>query len=87
MLLRIGMLIAVAIISSGATYVALVSTQDLNATQEIVMHEYLSTSCKKDNQRPVQYLVGQAAVLSRVIVKANLGTIALAEYAKCKVGL
>jgi hypothetical protein len=61
--------------------------QALNETQSVVMGEYLAAFCSKDDRHDKQFVIGTAAAMSRIVVKANLGNLALAEYAKCKVGL
>jgi hypothetical protein len=58
--------------------------QRLNETQSVVLQEYLAAFCLKDDRHDKQFIVGTAAVLSRIIVRSNLGNLALAEYAKCK---
>ena len=59
--------------------------QALNETQSVVMHEYLAAFCSKDDRHDKQFVIGTAAAMSRIVVKANLGPLALAEYAKCKI--
>jgi hypothetical protein len=51
------------------------------------MQEYLAAFCAKDDSHDKQFIIGTAAAMSRIVVKANLGNLALVEYAKCKAGL
>ena len=43
------------------------------------MREYLAAFCVKDDRHDKQFVIGSMAALSRIVVKANLGTIAPAE--------
>jgi hypothetical protein len=61
------------------------SSQPLNETQAAVIQEYLAAFCVKDDRHDRQFVIGTAAALSRVVVKAKLTNLALAEYAKCKI--
>jgi hypothetical protein len=75
---------------SAALAVALVALnprQNANETQEVILKEYLAAFCVKDDRHSKDFVIGTAAAMSRIVVKANLGKLALAEYAKCKVGL
>jgi hypothetical protein len=51
--------------------------------QEAILREYLQVYCHPDKLR-VAAQIGQAAVLSRLVIAAGVGELALAEYAKCK---
>lgn len=55
-----------------------------NVSQRAILHEYLAAFCTKDERHDKQFVIGTAAAMSRIVVEANLGTVALAEYAKCK---
>jgi hypothetical protein len=84
-------LLAVLILVACCTACSLVTAwllnpmQSLNETQSVVMQEYLAAFCSKDERHDKQFVIGTAAALSRIVVKANLGNLALAEFAKCQV--
>jgi hypothetical protein len=78
------MLIACCAVCSFATTWWINPVQDLNETQKIVLNEYLAAFCAKDDRHDRQFIFGTMAAMSRIVVKANLGNLALAEYAKCK---
>jgi hypothetical protein len=71
-------------VSSTATMWWINPVQDLNQTQAVVMKEYLAAFCVKDDRHDIQFVVGTAAALTRIAVKANLGHLALTEYAQCR---
>lgn len=54
--------------------------------QRALLDEYLAIYCHPDRAHPERW-IGEAQVLSRLTIKANLGERALAEYASCKIGL
>jgi hypothetical protein len=74
-----------ALITTLGVLFLLTPVQDLNATQRAVLDEYLATYCVKDTTHNGWFVVGQSAALSRIVVRANLGNLALIEYAKCKI--
>ena len=83
-LLAVLMLIGCCAACSLATARWLDPMQGLNETQAAVMQEYLAAFCVRDDRHDKQFIIGTAATMSRIVVKANLGNLALAEYAKCK---
>jgi hypothetical protein len=70
-----------------ALYIAVRPTQAINKTQTVVMREYLNAFCQRDDRHDKLFIIGQAAAMSRIVVKAGIGELALVELAKCKVGL
>ncbi len=76
-----------AFLGGAGLYVVLRPEQHINETQAAVMAEYLNSFCRKDDKHDKQFLIGQAAAMSRIVVKAKIGELALVEYAKCKAGL
>lgn len=58
-----------------------------SVSQRAVLDEYDNIYCMKPEEArkdPIRHSA-MAAVMSRVTIKADLGTLALLEYAKCKV--
>jgi hypothetical protein len=57
-----------------------------NVSQRSIMEEYLNVYCLKPEEArkdPAKY-AAHGALMSRLTIKANLGSLALLEYAKCK---
>jgi len=57
-----------------------------SASQRSILEEYLSVYCLKPEEAkkdPAKFSA-QGALMSRLTIKANLGTLALLEYVKCK---
>ena len=55
-----------------------------SGTIKSVLGEYKNLYCTRDTRHPIEYQIGGAAAVSRIIVHSNLGVYAIAEYAKCK---
>jgi len=51
--------------------------------EEVILAEYLKVYCGHKGKN----FVGEAAALSRLTIAAHLDKLALAEYAKCRIGL
>ena len=66
-----------------AAYLAIDPVSKADRAQKAILAEYLATYCHPD-QDHLEAFIAQAAALSRVMVKAELGDVALAEYAKCR---
>jgi hypothetical protein len=82
--------IAACLLCCGATLLGalgLIETQETSETQRIILAEYLSIYCTKDGRHDPMFVIGSEAAISRIVVKANIGALALLEYAKCKAGL
>jgi hypothetical protein len=61
--------------------------QFANQTQRAILDEYAGLYCTpvaEARKNPLQHSA-VAAAMSRIVVKAGLGSMALAEYARCKV--
>jgi hypothetical protein len=58
-----------------------------SVSQRAILDEYGNVYCLKPEEArkdPIRHSA-MAAIMSRLTIKANLGTLALLEYAKCKV--
>jgi hypothetical protein len=58
-----------------------------SVSQRAILDEYDGVYCMKSEEArkdPIRHSA-MAAVMSRLTIKANLGALALLEYAKCKV--
>jgi hypothetical protein len=73
-----------ALLSAAATYWAVNPVASLNETQRAVLDEYLAVYCRGVANRSPDFITGAGAVLSRLTIKAGIGTVALAEYGKCR---
>jgi hypothetical protein len=86
--LRVAAVVALtAALAASGTYVALRPAQKLNDTQSAVLAEYLAAFCRPDDRHDKSFLIGQAAAMSRIVVRSRLGVVALAEYTRCRAGL
>jgi hypothetical protein len=66
-------------------YIFINPKNDLDEARSAILQEYLSVYCYRDTRHSLDYRVGETAILSRLTIKAGIGEIALAEYAKCKI--
>ena len=80
-------LAAVALIVAGVTYNICDPRSKANGAQQEILEEYLSAYCRLDPLHSKDFQAGEMAVLSRLTIATGIGTLALAEYAKCKVTL
>ncbi len=57
-----------------------------SVSQRAILEEYLDVYCLKPEEarKDVVKFLNQGALMSRLTIKANLGNLALLEYAKCK---
>lgn len=63
------------------------TVQTLSDTQRVVLEEYRAAYCVKDTVHERAFLIGQAAALSRLVVKSRLGELALVVFEKCRTEL
>jgi hypothetical protein len=77
--------LVIAAISAGATYVLTDPRSNLDDARGAILNEYLLTYCRYDPRHSPEYHAAKTALLSRLTIKAGIGEIALAEYAKCKI--
>jgi hypothetical protein len=62
-------------------------TNYADLAQTAILQEYINVYCLKPEDArkdPAKYNA-QGALMSRMTIRANLGSVALLEYAKCKV--
>jgi hypothetical protein len=60
---------------------------DRRPTQKAVVAEFVARYCHPDGKQDPNFLMGEAAALSRVSIRSGLQPIAWTEYLKCKAGL
>jgi hypothetical protein len=73
----------------GALLCAVVLDPRLSATREqrVVIDEFVARYCRPGEHLSREFLMGEAAALSRVAIRSGLNTTANIETAKCKIGL
>ena len=71
-------------ITIAATYYVVNPTQHLASTQRSIINQFVARYCHPNWSLPREFLMGEAAALSRVTVGAGLEPVAWAEYIKCK---
>lgn len=70
-------------IGAAASYFWFVPRDDV---RQAILNDYLAIYCHHALlSKDPMFLAGNAAALSRIIIKAGIGPLALAEYGKCRV--
>lgn len=76
------------VVGSVALLLLMNPMQYASEAQKAILSEYDGLYCTpaaEARKNPLQHSA-VAAAMSRIVVKTNLGSLALAEYVKCKVG-
>lgn len=55
--------------------------------QDAIVNQFVARYCHPNDHVSREFLLGEAAALSRVTIESGLEPIAWAEYLKCKAGL
>jgi hypothetical protein len=83
----LGLIIAVALVSSALTVVATNPRLYVTQAQEAILSRFLQAYCAPDPKWQDGFRLGETAATSRTAIEAGLGPIASIELAKCKLGL
>ncbi len=67
-----------------AAYVAVDPVGHFDPTQRLIFIEYLAVYCPQKKPDKPEFAMGEAAVLSRLSLKAGIGGAALVESQKCR---
>lgn len=76
-----------ALIAGLASFIAFDGVLAGKPTQRAIVTEFVARYCRPDQKSSPDFLMGEAAALSRVSIESGLQPMAWAEYLKCKAGL